>query len=65
MIFIQAITTLVKSFPKLMSQWIGQILQPVWGIFTQSSDLYPSLVWVASVLISLGNTCCNTYSSSN
>ncbi|XP_060587837.1 importin-9-like [Ruditapes philippinarum] len=36
----KAITTLVKSFPKLMSQWIGQILQPVWSIFTLSSDFY-------------------------
>ncbi|KAL4226818.1 Importin 9 [Mactra antiquata] len=37
---LKAITTLIKSFPKMMSQWIGQILQPIWSIFTQSSDFY-------------------------
>lgn len=37
----QAITTLVKNFPKLMSQYINDILPPIWLIFTQSADLYP------------------------
>ncbi|KAL3853056.1 hypothetical protein ACJMK2_016638 [Sinanodonta woodiana] len=37
---LKAVTTLVKSFPKLMSNWIGQILPPVWSIFTQSADFY-------------------------
>ncbi|KAH3881360.1 importin-9-like isoform X2 [Dreissena polymorpha] len=40
----KAVTTLVKSFPKVMSQWIGQILQPVWTIFTHSSDFYVKTV---------------------
>ncbi|XP_052781923.1 importin-9-like [Mya arenaria] len=40
----KALTSLVKSFPKMMSQWIGQILQPVWSIFTHSSDFYVKTV---------------------
>ncbi|XP_069141482.1 importin-9-like isoform X2 [Argopecten irradians] len=37
---LKVITTLVKSFPKLMSQWLAQILPPIWSIFTQSADFY-------------------------
>ncbi|XP_052680706.1 importin-9-like [Crassostrea angulata] len=37
---VKAITTLVKNFPKLMSQYINDILPPIWLIFTQSADFY-------------------------
>jgi len=37
---LKALTVLVKSFPKTMSQWIGQILPPVWQVLTHSSDVY-------------------------
>ena len=37
----QAITTLIKGFPKTMFQWLPEILPSVWSIFTQSADMYP------------------------
>ncbi|KAK6177118.1 hypothetical protein SNE40_015285 [Patella caerulea] len=37
---VKAITTLVKSFPKTMSQWLPQMLPTVWTIFTQSAEFY-------------------------
>lgn len=36
----QALEILVKHFPKYLSQQIGNILPPVWTIFTQSVDQY-------------------------
>lgn len=35
-----AITTLVKSFPGQMNQWMPQILSPVWQTLTTSADVY-------------------------
>lgn len=39
----QALTTLIKGFPKTMAQWLPDILPSIWNIFTQSADLYPFL----------------------
>ena len=40
-VYLQAITTLVKSFPGQMNQWMPQILSPVWHTLTTSADVYP------------------------
>ncbi|XP_041347809.1 importin-9-like [Gigantopelta aegis] len=37
---VKSITTVVKSFPKTMGQYLPQILPSIWTIFTQSSDVY-------------------------
>lgn len=37
----QALTTLLKGFPKQMSGYLPQILPSIWNIFTQSAELYP------------------------
>ncbi|XP_067683421.1 importin-9-like [Haliotis asinina] len=37
---VKSITTLVKSFPKTMLQWIQEVLPTVWDIFTLSADFY-------------------------
>ncbi|KAK2163574.1 hypothetical protein LSH36_77g04009 [Paralvinella palmiformis] len=37
---LNAITTLVKSFPAQMNQWMPQILAPVWHTLTTSADVY-------------------------
>ena len=39
-IFSQALTTLVKNFPKEMDPHLMQILPHVWSILTQSADRY-------------------------
>ncbi|XP_064607438.1 importin-9-like [Liolophura sinensis] len=37
---LKAVTTVTKSFPKKMAEWLPQLLTPVWSIFTQSVDVY-------------------------
>lgn len=41
---IKALTTLIKGFPKTMSQWLPEILPSIWNIFTQSADVYVKTV---------------------
>ena len=38
---LQALTTLVKSFPKQLSRWLEQLLPPVWNTLIHSADTYP------------------------
>ena len=40
-LFLKALTTLIKGFPKTMAQWLPEILPSIWNIFTQSADMYP------------------------
>ena len=40
-LFLKALTTLIKGFPKIMAQWLPEILPSIWNIFTQSADMYP------------------------
>ncbi|XP_059148600.1 importin-9-like [Physella acuta] len=37
---IKALTTLIKGFPKTMSEWLPEILPSIWTIFTQSAEIY-------------------------
>ncbi|CAL1541790.1 unnamed protein product [Lymnaea stagnalis] len=37
---VKALTTLIKGFPKTMSEWLPEILPSIWTIFTQSAEIY-------------------------
>ncbi|XP_006822545.1 importin-9 [Saccoglossus kowalevskii] len=37
---IKAVTTLVKSFSKQMSQWLPELLPQIWKALTESADVY-------------------------
>jgi len=37
----KALTTLVKSFPSRMAEYLPQILDPVWLALTHNADTYP------------------------
>lgn len=43
-LYFQALTTLVKNFPKQMSGYLGQILPHVWNTLTQSAEKYVKTV---------------------
>ena len=38
---ISSLTTLLKSFPKMMSGHIATILQPIWNVVISSTNEYP------------------------
>jgi len=42
---VKVLTTLVKSFPSRMAEFLPQILDPVWLALTHSAETYP-FVWL-------------------
>lgn len=39
-VIISALTVLMKNVPKQMSQYLGEVLGPVWQTLTSSADTY-------------------------
>ena len=43
---VKALTTLVKSFPSRMAEYLPQILDPVWLALTHSAETYPFMLHI-------------------
>jgi len=52
---LKALTTLVKSFPSRMAEYLPQILDPVWLALTHNAETYPF------GLHNLGSLCISAY----